>query len=239
MRLSSLPVRDDRDYTAERDLVNHQLRPRSRARGAWAAKLALFLGQLACTSLAGAGLCACGDSVPEGGVTTLASGQRWPMGIAVDATRVYWTNYLGGTVAACGVGGCGKPTTFASGQVHPAGIAVDGANIYWVDHDSGAVMTCAADGCGDKPTTLAPGPGNAVDLAVDSTSMSWTSRLLGTVMELECAVYGALVKFAEHDPMLAAEVQDPVDFMARHARRAKAPEAAPAASPTGGEPPVK
>jgi hypothetical protein len=48
------------------------------------------------------------------------------------------------------------------------------------------------------------------------------------------ALYGALVKSSEHDPMLAAEVQDLVEFMA-NARRAKAPEA----PPTGGEPPPK
>jgi hypothetical protein len=52
------------------------------------------------------------------------------------------------------------------------------------------------------------------------------------------ALYGALVKTAEDDPMLAAEVQDLVDFMA-NARRAKAPDAAPAASTGVGEPPTK
>ena len=51
------------------------------------------------------------------------------------------------------------------------------------------------------------------------------------------ALYGALVKSAEHDPMLAAEVEDLVEFMATNARRAKALDAA--ASPTGGEPPPK
>ena len=50
------------------------------------------------------------------------------------------------------------------------------------------------------------------------------------------ALYGALVKASEHDPMLAAEVQDLVDFMATNAKRAKAPDAA---SPPFGEPPPK
>ena len=49
------------------------------------------------------------------------------------------------------------------------------------------------------------------------------------------ANYGALVKSAKHDPMLAAEVQDLVDFLATNARRAKAPDAA---TPSG-EPPAK
>jgi hypothetical protein len=69
------------------------------------------------------------------------------------------------------------------------------------------------------------------------------------------SLYGALVKSAEHDPMLAAEVQDLVDFMAAHGRKQKAAEAAPkvvaapaakavapaepAAVKTDGEPPAK
>ena len=59
------------------------------------------------------------------------------------------------------------------------------------------------------------------------------------------SLYGALVKFAEHDPMLAAEVQDLIDFMAQHVKKQKAPDAshaavvAPVVSPTGGEPPPK
>ena len=59
------------------------------------------------------------------------------------------------------------------------------------------------------------------------------------------SLYGALVKSAEHDPMLAAEVQDLIDFMAQHVKKPKAPDAshaavvAPVVSPTGGEPPAK
>jgi hypothetical protein len=51
------------------------------------------------------------------------------------------------------------------------------------------------------------------------------------------ALYGALVKSAEHEPMLAAEVEELVTFMA--ARRQKAPDAAAAAALTSGEPPAK
>ena len=56
---------------------------------------------------------------------------------------------------------------------------------------------------------------------------------------------GALMKSAEHDPMLAAEVQDLIDFMAQHVKKQKAPGAvpavvaAPAVTPTSGEPPPK
>lgn len=49
------------------------------------------------------------------------------------------------------------------------------------------------------------------------------------------SLYGALVKAADHDAMLAVEVKPLVDFMAVHGKRNKTPVAAPAA----GEPPPK
>ena len=52
------------------------------------------------------------------------------------------------------------------------------------------------------------------------------------------ALYGALVKSAEHDAMLAAEVEELIKFMS-NAKRAAPAEAAPAALPTGGEAPPK
>jgi hypothetical protein len=44
--------------------------------------------------------------------------------MAVDATSVYWTNYISGTVMKVGIGGV-TPTTLASGQDTPSSIAVD------------------------------------------------------------------------------------------------------------------
>lgn len=53
------------------------------------------------------------------------------------------------------------------------------------------------------------------------------------------SLYGALVKAADHDPMLAAEVKELEEFMAVHGKRRKASGAEPAATPAGGEPPPK
>jgi hypothetical protein len=69
----------------------------------------------------------------------LASGQTYPMYIALEATSVYWTNYTGGTVMKVPTGG-GTPTTLASGQTLPHDIAIDATSVYWTNYSDGTVM---------------------------------------------------------------------------------------------------
>jgi hypothetical protein len=71
-------------------------------------------------------------AIGGGTLTTLASNQADPSGIAVDGASVYWTNYRDGTVMKVAIGG-GAITTLASGQGDPSGIAVDGTSVYWAD----------------------------------------------------------------------------------------------------------
>jgi sugar lactone lactonase YvrE len=56
----------------------------------------------------------------------------------VDATSVYWTTYLGGTVMKVSLDG-GTTTLLASGQNSPQDIAVDATSVYWTTH-GGTVM---------------------------------------------------------------------------------------------------
>jgi hypothetical protein len=89
-------------------------------------------------------------------ITSLASGQEDPYGVALDELGVYWTNRAAdgsteectnsdGSVAAW-LFARAEVTVIATGLSCPMGIAVDEAGVYWVnhgvddDHDSGSVM---------------------------------------------------------------------------------------------------
>ena len=87
----------------------------------------------------------------------LASGQRGPAGIAVDATNVYWANLVDGTLLKMASGG-GSPVVLASG-VHTSYFAIDATNIYWTDSTGGKVIKAPLGG--GAPVELAAGQPSA------------------------------------------------------------------------------
>jgi hypothetical protein len=118
-----------------------------------------------------------------GEVETIASVQAYPEFIAVDSTRVYWSNYEIATLMSAPKDG-GTPVTLASGAGNPESevIAVDATSLYWTTAEGGTVMKVPLGG--GAATTLASGQMNPAGIAVDDTSVYWTNFTGGTVMKL-------------------------------------------------------
>ena len=112
----------------------------------------------------------------------LASTQRRPIDVAVDAAHVYWINGgLGqrdGAVMSIRKDGSAS-ATIASGQRRPSGMALDGSYVYWVSAGDGSVQRAPLRG--GAPEVLVTGQRGPHSIAVGALGIYWTNGDGGTV----------------------------------------------------------
>jgi hypothetical protein len=99
--------------------------------------------------------------------------------IAVNATRIYWTEMVQGLLISLPLAG-GSATTLATAY-RAYGVAVDGQRVYWSDGPT--IRSLPLDGSG--PAIIhATGQSVPWDLAVDGAAIYWVDWGAGTVMKV-------------------------------------------------------
>ena len=114
------------------------------------------------------------------GVKVLAMDLAGPIGITVDTTHVYWTNWSDGTIRRVDLDGA-NPLTMASGLNHPWAITTNGVYLYFAAF-MGDIYRCPTAACPmPLPSTPhAPGWG-ARALALSQDNLVWTRSVEAAV----------------------------------------------------------
>ena len=110
------------------------------------------------------------------------SGADLPVGVAVDASHVYWANegfFSGTTIGRANLDGTGADQSFITGAKAPAGVAVDASHVYWANEFGNSIGRANLDGTGvDQSFIKVKTPCGP---AVDGSHIYWGDELAGNI----------------------------------------------------------
>jgi hypothetical protein len=96
--------------------------------------------------------------------------------IAVDATNVYYTDLLAGTVNSVPIGG-GTASMLAQGQARPTGVAVGKQALFWSNATGGTIERLTLGVQGATPMMIAGSLATPTGLAVDGLSVYFSESV--------------------------------------------------------------
>lgn len=127
-----------------------------------------------------------GALLDGGTLTLLASNQKNPAVVTVDATNVYWTNNLNtGSVMQCAKTGCNGTPLELGTLVNPFGITVDSTSVYVAAYGTGnadgEIAKLSVGVPNQTPTLLAYKQNSPLVIGTDGTDLFWSDDNPGHV----------------------------------------------------------
>jgi streptogramin lyase len=90
-----------------------------------------------------------------------------PIGVAVDGSHVYWTNFAQNTIGRANLDGTGADQSFITGGSAPNGVAVDGSHVYWINATTNTIGRANLDGTGADQSFITGTGSRLSGVAVD------------------------------------------------------------------------
>jgi RHS repeat-associated protein len=117
---------------------------------------------------------------------TFITGASKPIGVAVDASYVYWTNFNSGTIGRAAKAGSGVNQSFIVSGAYPWSVEVRGAYVYWSNYllgsgASGDKIGRADVGGTNVNTAFVTGASGPRGIVTDGTYLYWANHTPNTV----------------------------------------------------------
>lgn len=114
----------------------------------------------------------------------VAGGVPWPISLAADASRIYWSEYKSGSIKSCPRSGCATAhETLADLFGYSTLLTTHRNNVFWFSAPEqwyrslqpmdAELLECSSNGCGASPRRALPPQTTPCALAVDDTHIYW------------------------------------------------------------------